>query len=350
MQKLTISSRAFHSDQFGPYARYITGVFGYDMILPMNTGAEAVETAVKLARKWAYKFKGVGADRAIVLACEGNFHGRTTGVISLSTDPEARENYGPFLPLVGAVCPSNDSLKIRFNSTDDLAAALERHGRETAAFIVEPIQGEAGVIVPDRGYLKKCHDLCRKHNVLFIADEIQSGLGRTGRMLACEHDGVKPDVVLLGKALSGGIYPVSAVLANKDVMLCIEPGTHGSTYGGNPVACAVAMAALEVMEKEHLCQKSTDLGEYFRSGLRALQKKAKCIKEVRGVGLMNAIEMDETEMPGGMTAYDVCLKMKEAGVLAKPTHRTVIRLTPPLCITEAQIDTCLAAISRALEP
>ncbi|CAO3642251.1 unnamed protein product [Cunninghamella blakesleeana] len=266
-QKLTLSSRAFYNDVFGQYAKYVTEYFGYDMVLPMNTGAEAVETAIKLARRWGYENKGIPENEAIVLSCENNFHGRTTGVISMSTDPDSYKGFGPYLPLVGPKCPTT-GITIRYNNADDLEKVLEANPGKVAGFLVEPIQGEAGIMVPDEGYLKKCYELCKKHKVLFIADEIQTGLARTGKMLCYEHDNFRPDVVLLGKALSGGVYPVSAVLADRDVMLCIKPGEHGSTYGGNPLGCAVAIAALDVIKEENLVEKSDVLGEKFRQALR----------------------------------------------------------------------------------
>jgi ornithine--oxo-acid transaminase len=252
--KLCLSSRAFYNDVFGIYAKYITEYFGFDMVLPMNTGAEGVETAIKLARKWGYKKKGIPMDKAIVLSCTGNFHGRTIAIVSMSTDPDSTTGFGPFVPNIGCICPVTKQ-RLNYNNLDDLEAALKAHGPNVAGFLVEPIQGEAGIFVPDDGYLSKAYALCKKYNVLFIADEIQTGLARTGRMLAVDHENVKPDVLILGKALSGGVYPVSAILANKDVMLCIQAGEHGSTYGGNPLGCAVAMAALSVLKEENLAEK-----------------------------------------------------------------------------------------------
>ena len=281
--RLTLSSRAFYNDMFGQYARFVTDYFGYEMVLPMNTGVEAVETALKLARKWGYKKKGIADGEAIVLACEGNFHGRTIGAISLSTDPESRGGFGPYVPLVGAVCPGSDAV-LRYNNVDDLKRALEQHGPNVAAFLVEPIQGEAGINVPDDGYIRKCFELCRQHNVLFIADEIQTGLGRTGELLCVDHDGIRPDVLVLGKALSGGVYPVSAVLANKEVMLCIQPGEHGSTYGGNPLGCAVSITALEVLRDEKLAERAKILGERLRKGLRSLNNPIiTCSKSLQSI-------------------------------------------------------------------
>lgn len=255
---------------FGRYAKFITEYFGYDMVLPMNTGAEGVETALKLARKWGYMKKGITPNEAIILACDGNFHGRTLGAISLSTDPESRGGFGPYVPRIGAVCSGTDAI-LHYNNIAELEAALEKHGPHVAALLIEPIQGEAGINVPDDGYLRRCYDLCKKHNALFIADEIQTGLGRTGELLAVDHEKIRPDILILGKALSGGVYPVSAVLADRDIMLCIQPGEHGSTYGGNPLACAVAIAALEVLKEEKLVERAQVLGERLRSGLAALK-------------------------------------------------------------------------------
>jgi ornithine--oxo-acid transaminase len=268
--KLSLSSRAFYNDVFGPYAKYITEYFGFDMVLPMNTGAEAVETAIKLARKWAYKVKNVPENEAIVLSCTGNFHGRTIAIVSMSTDPSSTAGFGPFVPNIGCICPATKT-RIEYNVVSDLEKALEAHGDKVAAFLVEPIQGEAGIFVPDEGYLTKCFELCKKYNVLFIADEIQTGLARTGKLLAIDYENIKPDILILGKALSGGIYPVSAVLANKEIMLSIKPGEHGSTYGGNPLGCAVAMAALKVLKDENMAERAFDLGEKFRAALRDLK-------------------------------------------------------------------------------
>lgn len=268
--KLALSSRAFYNDVFGQYAKFVTEYFGYDMVLPMNTGAEGVETAIKLARKWAYLKKGIPSNKAIILSLAGNFHGRTIGAISLSTDPQSRNDFGPFVPRIGAVCEGSDAA-LEYNNVESLRKALQAHGPEVAALIIEPIQGEAGINVPDEGYLKACYDLCKEHNVLFIADEIQTGLGRTGALLAVDHEGIKPDIVILGKALSGGLYPVSAILANKEIMLCIKPGEHGSTYGGNPLGSAVAIAALEVIRDEKLPERAGILGEHFRSALKEIK-------------------------------------------------------------------------------
>ena len=317
------------------------------MILPMNTGAEGVETALKLARKWGYQKKGIPEDKAIILACANNFHGRTLGVISMSTDPDCRREFGPFLPLVGSVCPGTGAT-IRHGSLEDLENALEAHGMNVAGFLVEPIQGEAGIIVPPEGYLKGAYELCRKHNVLLIADEIQTGLGRTGKMLCIDHDGVKADILILGKALSGGLYPVSAVLADKEVMLCIKPGEHGSTYGGNPLGCAVAMAALKVLKDEGMIENADKLGNKFRESLKNLNSPI--VSCVRGRGLLNAIVIDESKLTAiNATAWDICLLMKKKGLLAKPTHQNIIRLAPPLCITENELDECIKIISESLQ-
>ncbi|KAI1180388.1 ornithine aminotransferase [Nemania sp. FL0916] len=343
--RLTLSSRAFHNDVFPKWAEKVQQMFGYDMVLPMNTGAEAVETAIKIARKWAYKTKGVPQDKALVFGASENFHGRTMIAVTLSTDPESKDNYGPYIPNIGAASPSTGNL-IRYNNVADLEEVLEAHGKETAAFIVEPIQGEAGVVVPDDDYLRRVHDLCRKHNVLLICDEIQTGIGRTGRMLCSEWAGIKPDLVTLGKAISGGMYPVSCVLGSKEIMLVVEPGTHGSTYGGNPLGCAVSIRALELMEEEQLTQKAEKLGTMFRKSLAAL--KSPVIKTIRGKGLLNAVVVDESQT-NGHAAWDLCLLLKEKGLLAKPTHGDIIRFAPPLVITEAQMRRAIGIISEALE-
>lgn len=342
--KLCLSSRAFYNDVFGRYAKYMTEYFGFDMVLPMNTGAEGVETALKLARKWGYVKKGIPKDKAMILSCTNNFHGRTIAIVSMSTDPDSTTGFGPFVPSIGCICPKTKA-RLEYNSLKDLEAALEAHGDYVAAFLVEPIQGEAGIFVPDEGYLKKAYELCKKYNVLFIADEIQTGLARTGRLLAIDHEDVKPDILILGKALSGGIYPVSAVLANKEVMLCIQPGEHGSTYGGNPLGCAVAMAALEVIKEEGLVEKSDRLGKVFRQALKDLNSPL--ISIVRGKGLLNAIVIDESKFD--KSAWQICLLMKHYGILAKPTHRNIIRLAPPLCITEEELMRGVTIIKQVLE-
>jgi len=346
-QKLTLSSRAFYNSVFGRFAQTITKMFGYDMVLPMNTGAEAVETALKLARKWAYVKKGVKQGRAIILSAKDNFHGRTLGVISMSTDPDSRRDFGPYLEGVGPTYMDNGELKyIRYGVLSDLERALELHGENVAAFLVEPIQGEAGIIVPEDGYLTACHALCKKHNVLLICDEIQTGLCRTGKMLCCEHDNVRPDVVLLGKALSGGVYPVSAVLADRDIMLCIQPGEHGSTYGGNPLGCAVAITALQVLVEEDLAKRAEELGEKFRQGVRAINNPL--VQEVRGRGLLNAIVIDESQSMRGRTAWQFCLLLKSRGLLAKPTHVNTIRFAPPLVISEDDLMKAIKIIEQCL--
>ncbi|KAF8624043.1 hypothetical protein AX15_006063 [Amanita polypyramis BW_CC] len=347
-QKLTLSSRAFYNSVFGRYAEYVTRMFGYDMVLPVNTGVEAVETGIKLARKWAYMRKGVPRGQAIVFSVSGNFHGRSLGVISMSTDPECRSEFGPFLEGVGPTYIDGGKVKtIRFGVIDDLKRALELYGDRTAAFLVEPIQGEAGVVVPEDGYLTQVHELCKEHNVLLICDEIQTGLGRTGKMLACEWDNVRPDVILLGKALSGGVYPVSAVLADKDIMLCIRPGEHGSTYGGNPLGCAVAVTALQVLVDEELVERARRLGEVFRAGIRGFNSPL--VATVRGKGLFNAVVIDESKSTKRRTAWQLCLLLKSRGVLAKPTHVNTIRFSPPLVITEVDLLKAIKIIGECLK-
>ncbi|RHZ85590.1 hypothetical protein Glove_63g78 [Diversispora epigaea] len=342
-QKLTLSSRAFHNDVFGVYAKYVTEYFNYDMVLPMNTGAEAVETGIKLARKWGYLKKGIPENMAIILSCTNNFHGRTMAVISMSNDSDSRMGFGPFMPRIGSTCPATGR-SIQFNSLKDLEETLEKHGPHVAGFLVEPIQGESGINVPDNNYLKKCYELCKKHNVLLIADEIQTGLARTGKMLCQEHDGIKADITLLGKALSGGVYPVSAVLADKEIMLCIKPGEHGSTYGGNPLGCAVAMAALEVIKEENMVERSATLGEKFRQALRKIDSPL--VQTVRGRGLLNALVIDETK--SDKTAWQICLLLKSRGLLAKPTHQNIIRLAPTLNITEEELMEGVKIIASSL--
>ncbi|NNF02006.1 MAG: ornithine--oxo-acid transaminase [Bacteroidia bacterium] len=332
-EKLTLTSRAFHNDILGEFCKFMTEYFGYDRVLPMNSGVEADETAVKLCRKWAYEVKGIAANQAKIVFAENNFHGRTMTMVSASTDPDAYKNFGPFLPGIE---------KIPYNDVSALEKALE--DPNVAGFLVEPIQGEAGVFVPDEGYLKKCADLCRSKNVLFIADEVQTGICRTGKLLACDHEEVKPDILILGKALSGGVYPVSAVLTSDEIMLTIKPGEHGSTFGGNPVACQVAMAALEVAREEGLSENAQKLGEIFRRELNLI--KSDMIELVRGKGLLNAIVIKPMN---GKTAWDVCIKMKENGLLAKPTHEHIIRFAPPLVITEDQIMECANIIKESIE-
>ena len=319
--KLTLTSRAFHSDKLGEYAEFITQYFGYDKVLPMNTGVEAVETAIKITRKWGYEVKGIPDGQAKIVVCAGNFHGRTSTVISFSSDPTARTHFGPYMPGFITI-PYNDAAALEEALQDDTVAG----------FLVEPIQGEAGVVVPEDGYLAKCKSLCEQHRVLFMADEIQTGLARTGKMLACDHEGVRPDVLIIGKALSGGLLPISAVLADKEVMDCIHPGEHGSTFGGNPLACVVAMEALKVLREERLAERAAELGELFRSELRAMNHPL--ISLVRGKGLLNAIVIND---PDPDAAWNLCLRMKEGGLLAKPTHGDKIRLAPTLVITREQI-------------
>ncbi|NBU04950.1 MAG: ornithine--oxo-acid transaminase [Sphingobacteriia bacterium] len=333
-QKLTLTSRAFYNSILGEYEKYITSYFEYDKVLPMNTGVEGGETALKLARRWAYDVKGVEKNKAKVVFAKGNFWGRTLAAISSSNDPSSFEGFGPFL--------SGFEL-IEYNNLNSLEEAIK--DPNTAAFMVEPIQGEAGVIVPDNNYLKGVRALCTKYNVLFIADEVQTGLGRTGKMLACDHEGVKPDILILGKALSGGTIPVSAVLANNEVMLTIKPGEHGSTYGGNPLACAVAMEALKVLKDEKLSENSEALGIIFREEMNRLKNESDLITDVRGKGLFNAIVIKERN---GKTALDVCLKFADNGLLAKPTHGDIIRFAPPLVINQEQLMECVNIIRQVI--
>ncbi len=334
-QKLCLTSRAFYNDCLGPYEKYITEYFGYQRVLPMNSGAEAVETALKLARRWSYKKKGVPENEAIIVVCEGNFHGRTISIVSMSTDPDSYGQFGPFTP---------GFVKIPYNDAAALEKVLDEYGKNIAAFLVEPIQGEAGVFVPDDGYLKRCYELCKKHNVLFVADEVQTGIARTGKLLCCDHENIRPDMVILGKAISGGVLPVSVVLADDDIMLTICPGEHGSTFGGFPLACRVAMAALEVVRDEKLAERSEQLGKIVRDELRKINSPM--ITEVRGKGLLNAVVIKPTN---GKEAWDVCLKMAENGLIAKPTHRHIIRFAPPLVITEAQVHEAIAIIKKSIE-
>ncbi len=331
-QELTLTSRAFYNNKLGEYEKFITEFFGYDMVLPMNSGAEGVETAMKLARKWAYKTKGVEDGNAIIIFAENNFHGRTLAIVSASSDPDCYEGFGPFLPGI---------VRVPYNDPQALKDYLVENGKNVAAFIVEPIQGEAGVFVPQEGYLKACYDICKEHNVLLISDEIQTGIARTGKLLASDYDNVRPDMLILGKAISGGVLPVSAVLADKDIMLLIKPGQHGSTFGGFPLACAVAKAALEVVRDEKLAERAYELGEYFRAELEALNHPM--IKLVRGRGLLNAIVVEPKD---GVEAWDVCVMLKEKGLLCKPTHRHIIRLAPPLVITKEQLTECVQIIKE----
>ncbi|PWN98923.1 putative CAR2-ornithine aminotransferase [Tilletiopsis washingtonensis] len=345
--RLTLSSRAFYNDAFGPFAKKVTELFGYESVLPMNTGAEAVETALKLSRKWGYQVKGIEAGKAHILSVSGNFHGRTLGIVSMSTDDESRDGFGPFLEGVG---PGIGDLHIRYNHAEDLEAVLDKHGKDVCAFLVEPIQGEAGIVVPDHGYLQRVRELCTKHNVLLICDEIQTGLGRTGRMLACEHEGIRPDIVTLGKALSGGVYPVSCVLADRSIMHVIKPGEHGSTYGGNPLGCAVAAAALDVLVDDKLSERAERLGAKFRGDLLKLKESGEVpmLSEIRGRGLLNAIVIDSSKSQKGRTAWQLCLLLKSKGLLAKPTHVNIIRLAPPLVIEEADLDRGVEIIRQSL--
>jgi ornithine--oxo-acid transaminase len=329
---LTLTSRAFYNDALGVYEEYVTKYFGFDKVLPMNTGAEGVETALKLCRKWAYTKKGIPENEAIIIVCEGNFHGRTITIISMSTDPDSYGGFGPYTP---------GFVTIPYNDLDALAKALEQPN--VAGFLVEPIQGEAGVFVPDEGYLSKAAALCKSKNVLFIADEVQTGIARTGKLIACEHENVKPDMLILGKALSGGVYPVSAVLANDEIMMCIKPGQHGSTFGGNPVAARVAISALEVVKDEKLAENASRLGHIFREELKGI--KSDMIELVRGKGLLNAIAV---RPKNGKTAWDVCVKMAENGLLAKPTHEHIIRFAPPLVITEEQVHEAISIIRKSI--
>ncbi len=335
-QKLTLTSRAFYNNLLGQYAEFLTQFFGYERMLPMNTGVEAVETAVKLARRWAYDVKGVEANKAKVIFAEGNFHGRTMAVISASSDPSARGGFGPFMPGYQV---------IPYNDLTALDAALQ--DPNVAAFVVEPIQGEAGVFVPDENYLPGAFELCQKHNVLFVADEVQTGIARTGRMLCCDHFDIKPDILILGKALSGGVLPVSAVLSRDEVMLTLKPGEHGSTFGGNPLACAVAMEAMKVVADENLAENAAYLGKIFRRRMRELQaKRPDMITEVRGRGLLNAVIINDSE--DSKTAWNICLELAENGLLAKPTHGNIIRFAPPLVMTEDQLEECCLIISNVI--
>ncbi|MDP9957804.1 ornithine--oxo-acid transaminase [Epilithonimonas hungarica] len=334
-KKLALTSRAFYNSNLGEYERKITTLFGFDKVLPMNSGAEAVETAVKLARKWSYEVKGIAENAAKIVVCENNFHGRTTTIVSFSNDPDANQNYGPFTP---------GFIKIPYNDLAALEEIFKNEAKNIAAFLTEPIQGEAGVYVPDEGFLKGASELCKKYNVLFIADEVQTGIARTGKLIACHHEDVQPDILILGKALSGGMYPVSAVLANDGIMNVIKPGQHGSTFGGNPIACAVAVAALDVVEEEKLSERAEELGQLFRSEIEKLIQKTSLITKVRGKGLLNAILINDT--PDSKTAWNLCVKLKENGLLAKPTHGNIIRLAPPLVITEEQLLDCVKIIEK----
>lgn len=331
-KKLTLTSRAFHNNVLGEFEKYVTSLFGYDKVLPMNTGVEAVETAIKLCRKWAYEVKGIGEGKAKIIVCEGNFHGRTSTVISFSSDPLARKNFGPYMP---------GFISIPYNDIDALEKTL--NDKDVAGFLFEPIQGEAGVLVPDEGYLSKAKQLCEKANVLFIADEIQTGLARTGKMLACDHENVKPDILILGKALSGGMMPASAVLADDEIMMTIKPGEHGSTYGGNPLSAKVGITSLQVLIDEKMAENAAMMGELLREELKKINSLH--IAMIRGKGLLNAIVIDHQNPEA---AWQLCLALKENGLLAKPTHGDKIRFAPPLIINKEQIMECVEIIRKSL--
>lgn len=333
---LALTSRAFYNDCLGVYEKFVTEFFGYDKILPMNTGAEAVETAIKLCRKWGYEKKGIAENQGVIIVCDGNFHGRTTTIISFSNDPDANKNYGPYTP---------GFISIEYNNPDALKRALENPN--VIGFLAEPIQGEAGVNVPDDGYLATCAQLCKEKNVLFIADEVQTGIARTGKLLACDYENVRPDIVIMGKALSGGMYPISAVLADDEIMLVIQPGQHGSTFGGNPLAARVAVAALEVIRDEKLADNAFKMGELFRKEMNRIIGETTIVKKVRGKGLLNAIIINDT--PESSTAWDICLKFRDNGLLAKPTHGNIIRFAPPLVMNEEQLMDCVAIIEKTLK-
>lgn len=336
-QKLALTSRAFYNSKLGEYEKKITRLLGFDKVLPMNSGAEAVETALKIARKWSYKVKGIPTNQARILTCHNNFHGRTTSIISFSDDENARQHFGPYTPGFES---------IPYDDIPALEAALSNSPESIAAFIVEPIQGEAGVYVPSEGYLAKAASLCKENNVLFIADEVQTGIARTGKLIACHHEDVQPDILILGKALSGGMYPVSAVLADNEIMNVIQPGQHGSTFGGNPLACAVAIAALEVVEEEQLSDRAEELGIFFRQEMQKIIDKTDLVTSIRGKGLLNAILINDT--PESDTAWKLCLGFAEAGLLAKPTHGNIIRLAPPLVISKEQISDCIDIMEKVI--
>ena len=335
-KELTLTSRAFYNDTLGIYEKYVTDFFGFDKVLPMNTGAEAVETAIKLCRKWGYEKKGIAKNKAKIIVCGNNFHGRTTTIISFSNDEDARKNFGPY---------TEGFVSIEYNNIEALIKVL-REEKDVAGFLVEPIQGEAGVYVPTDGYLKQAKEVCEANNVLFIADEVQTGIARTGKILACDHENVKPDILILGKALSGGVYPVSAVLANNDIMEVIKPGQHGSTFGGNPLAAKVAIAALEVVKNENLAENAYRLGELFRTEMNKVIEQTDLVSAVRGKGLLNAILINDTE--DSSTAWDICIKLRDNGLLAKPTHGNIIRFAPPLVMNEEQLLDCVSIIKKTL--
>jgi len=359
--RLTLSSRAFHNSSLGPYLEKLCRTFGYSRALPMNTGVEAVETALKLARKWAYTKKGVPEGKAIILSVDGNFHGRTLGVIGMSTDPDSRNSFGPFLNSIGSVCPisppeNSGERLLKYNNFSHIEQALEAHGKHTAAVLLEPIQGEAGVVVPDDDYLPKVKALCTLHNVLLILDEVQTGLGRTGKLLCQQHSNVRADITTLGKALSGGFYPVSAVLADEHIMDVIKPGEHGSTFGGNPLGCAVAVAAIDALIEENMCERAEAMGQLMRDGLIELKSIGPSadsprgyIQTVRGKGLLNAIVIDPSLSPKKRGAWELCLLMKSRGVLAKPTHSNIIRLAPPLIIGPEEVKQVVKVIGECLK-
>ncbi|MGB0390983.1 MAG: ornithine--oxo-acid transaminase [Salibacteraceae bacterium] len=335
-RNLTLTSRAFYNSSLGEFEKYMSELFGYDKVLAMNTGAEAVETALKLARRWGYDKKGIAENQAKIVVVNGNFHGRTTTIISFSSDPDSYAGFGPYTP---------GFIEIPYNDSDALAKVLAED-ETICAFLVEPIQGEAGVFVPDEGYLTACKKHCADNNVLFIADEVQTGIARTGKMLAVDHENIKPDIIILGKALSGGVLPVSAVLADDEIMLCIKPGEHGSTFGGNPLSCKVAMAALNVVKDEKLADNAQKLGKVFRSSLSEFAGKSKLVASVRGRGLLNAVLINDT--PESKTAWNICMKLRDNGLLAKPTHGNIIRFAPPLVITESELDECLSIIKNTV--
>lgn len=337
VKTLTLTSRAFYNDKLGQFEEFACNYFNFDKLLPMNTGAEAVETALKICRRWAYEKKGIDENEAEIIVCENNFHGRTTTIISFSNDPVAKKNFGPY---------TKGFIKIEYDNLQALEETLETN-KNVAGFLVEPIQGEAGVYVPSEGFLREAKALCEKYNVLFIADEVQTGIGRTGRLLACDHENVKPDLLILGKALSGGAYPVSAVLANDDIMEVIIPGSHGSTFGGNPIAAVVGIAALEVIQEEKLAENAAKLGELFREKMNEYIENSKIVKLVRGKGLLNAIVINDA--PESDTAWNICLRLRDNGLLAKPTHGNIIRFAPPLVMTETQLLDCVAIIIKTLK-
>ena len=332
-KELTLTSRAFYNNKLGEYEKFLSEYFGFEKVLPMNTGAEGVETAIKIARKWGYEKKGIKKNKAKIIVAENNFHGRTITIISASTDPVARNNFGPYTPGI---------ITIPYNDPKALEKVLQDESEDICAFLVEPIQGEAGVFVPDDDYIKNCYDLCKKHNVLFVADEVQTGIARTGKLLCCDHSNIKPDVLILGKAISGGVLPVSAVLADNQIMNVIKPGEHGSTFGGFPLACAVAKAALEVVKEENLTEKAAEFGEIFREEMRKIDSSF--IETVRGKGLLNAVVIKPKD---DIEAWDVCLKLKENGLLAKPTHDHIIRFAPPLILTKGQLMDAIEIIKRS---